>query len=281
MNEGRKRTRWTCPNGCAIDYVLVCGGADLSNLDPDAPNQYFRMELTGEYTDVFANGEHGVPKSSHDHADGGCCDEPQCPKCKAYCVKGDPDPYLRPQFSDIFWTPYDSHKEHIGHGFEVIGRVDPTSYDFKESGPMWNVRLDNGIVIQALPEEIVKDDVERIRRAYPGLNPLPVSSSRVFLLKTIWTDGQDLGCGLFLFGISDTITPGTEVEALRIAATEFLSSDEGMRNNETSCHGRFRWSDVGAIPDAILTKHGIRILPLPEFDDEGVVDADAIIVGDD
>ena len=200
MNEARKGTRWTCPNGCAIDYVLACGGADLSNPDPDAPNQYFRMELTGEYTDVFSNGEHGVPKTSHDHADGGCSDEPQCPKCKAYCVKD---------------------------------------------------------------------------------NPVLALSSRTFLLKTIWTDGQDLGCGLFLFGMSDSIPPGTELEALRIAASEFLSSDEGIRHNETSSHGRFGWSDVGDIPNTILAKHGIISLSFPAFDGEEAVNAGEIIVSDE
>lgn len=75
--------QWSCPNGCEIDHVLVCGG-ELGNAD--GPNIYFQMKTDGTYTDLFMNGTPGVPVECHDHANGGCCKEPICPECRAECV---------------------------------------------------------------------------------------------------------------------------------------------------------------------------------------------------
>lgn len=79
---------WKCPNGCKINTVLVCGGS-LSD-DPNAPNKYFQMTTKGKYTNMFHDGTVGVPQECYDHADGGCCEEPQCPECNAYCIQVQP-----------------------------------------------------------------------------------------------------------------------------------------------------------------------------------------------
>ncbi|RRJ54969.1 hypothetical protein EHV15_35970 [Paenibacillus oralis] len=77
------KEQWACPNGCEIDYVLVCGG-DLGNADRS--NVYFQMKLDGTYTDLFQDGALGVPAECHEHANGGCCKEPYCPECRVECI---------------------------------------------------------------------------------------------------------------------------------------------------------------------------------------------------
>ncbi|OMF76727.1 hypothetical protein [Paenibacillus glucanolyticus] len=77
------KASWVCPNECEISHVLVCGG-DLG--DPNAPNQYFQMQLDGTYMDRFSDGTTGVPNECFEHADGGCGTEPICPECRTVCV---------------------------------------------------------------------------------------------------------------------------------------------------------------------------------------------------
>lgn len=76
---------YKCENGCEIDYVLICGG-DFGKDASENSNTYFRTKLNGTYTDIYADGSKGVPAECHEHADGGCCDEPVCPVCKSICV---------------------------------------------------------------------------------------------------------------------------------------------------------------------------------------------------
>ncbi|WP_240416749.1 hypothetical protein [Paenibacillus periandrae] len=76
------KTKWVCPAGCEIDTVLVCGG-DLGR--EGKPNIYFQMTTKGSYTNLYQDGSAGVPVECHEHADGGCCTEPQCPDCLKYC----------------------------------------------------------------------------------------------------------------------------------------------------------------------------------------------------
>ena len=53
---------------------------------------------------------------------------------------------------DTFQSPYEQYAEHVGKSFKVIGPhtegVDP------EVGPMYDIRLSDGEVITAWPEEI-------------------------------------------------------------------------------------------------------------------------------
>ena len=78
---------WECPKHCAIDYAIVCGG----ELEPGGGNVYFLMDLTGEYSRVLWSGNGSVDSPTdeqwdllYEHADGGCCSEPQCPECLEY-----------------------------------------------------------------------------------------------------------------------------------------------------------------------------------------------------
>lgn len=83
-----------CPNGCEITEGVVCGGGtphfNHGNTDPDVPNVYFYMDLaSGELTrKLFSKLDFELTEQDwadmHDHAEGGCCDEGQCPVCLEY-----------------------------------------------------------------------------------------------------------------------------------------------------------------------------------------------------
>ncbi len=75
---------WSCPMGCDIDVVLICGGPWGDN--PNGKNRYFQAKLNGAYTYFDEHGIPGVPEDCPSHADGGCCNEPTCPDCGEYCV---------------------------------------------------------------------------------------------------------------------------------------------------------------------------------------------------
>jgi hypothetical protein len=86
---------WKCPNGCEIQYGIVCGGETPwynHGYGPrDASNIYFLMELeTNTFVRSLVSTEIPFDLTESDwcgmdmHADAGCCDEPQCPVCKEY-----------------------------------------------------------------------------------------------------------------------------------------------------------------------------------------------------
>lgn len=91
---------WSCPNGCNPDRVLVCGGAtpwfNHGNEDPDMPNIYFFGEMPEDRSEYTYTKEAFTPTpfeltpedwwEMHDHADGGCCSEPQCAECLEFMV---------------------------------------------------------------------------------------------------------------------------------------------------------------------------------------------------
>lgn len=72
---------------------------------------------------------------------------------EAWVTRADP---LR--LKDVFHGPYEQHAQHHGKRFELLGPVDPTTYDFLEVGPLWRIRLETGEEIEAWPEEIAYDD---------------------------------------------------------------------------------------------------------------------------
>lgn len=69
------------------------------------------------------------------------------------------DAYEHIGFADTFGTPYTSEKRYEGMKFTVLGRVKEITEN-KENGidleclPMWNIRLENGDIMAAYPEEI-------------------------------------------------------------------------------------------------------------------------------
>lgn len=98
--------KWRCPNGHDNEHGLVCGGdgphynhwAGAEPIEPGtAPNIYFLMNLeTGEYvrevqSDLPFCLEHEDWQEMEDHADGGCCSEPQCFTCQEYLVRDESD----------------------------------------------------------------------------------------------------------------------------------------------------------------------------------------------
>lgn len=58
----------------------------------------------------------------------------------------------------VFRTITDSElKARNGQPIEVLGDVDPASYDFEDVGPMALVRFPDGVEIEAFADEIVED----------------------------------------------------------------------------------------------------------------------------
>ncbi len=76
------RQRFVCPNGCEphpLGAFTVCSGPH-----GDDGNAYILTDETGQYTGRFLNGDR-IPEDEreelYEHADGGCCAEPQCATC--------------------------------------------------------------------------------------------------------------------------------------------------------------------------------------------------------
>ncbi|MDC0764895.1 hypothetical protein POF51_29680 [Brevibacillus sp. AG] len=87
MGKQGFRKAYTCPSGCEIEHILICGGN--GQVDKDN-NVYFQATLDGLYTNRLEDGTIGVTEDHLDHADGGCCNEPICPECRSQLVKGLP-----------------------------------------------------------------------------------------------------------------------------------------------------------------------------------------------
>lgn len=60
-------------------------------------------------------------------------------------------------FCEKYFSVYDDYKQYNGMSFEVVGMVDKNTYDYDEVGEKYIIQLGNGIEIEALPEEIVKE----------------------------------------------------------------------------------------------------------------------------
>lgn len=58
------------------------------------------------------------------------------------------------KFADKFFSPYDREQQFNGLRFQVEGEVDRGKYDFKDAGTIYNIVLENGVKMQAYPEEI-------------------------------------------------------------------------------------------------------------------------------
>lgn len=62
-------------------------------------------------------------------------------------------------FCDTFKSPYDGMKQHNGKSFEVVRRCTEKDMDI-EWLPAWVIKFQDGVQINAVPEEICK--IERI-----------------------------------------------------------------------------------------------------------------------
>lgn len=65
-------------------------------------------------------------------------------------------------FAKRFWTPYSDYSQKCGEPFEVIRRCTEEDSDLCQL-PSWNIMFADGIVIQALPEEIIESEVIKNR----------------------------------------------------------------------------------------------------------------------
>lgn len=54
----------------------------------------------------------------------------------------------------IFTSPYEQYADRIGQAATVVGEVDHSRLDHEETGPLYEVRFDDGTIIEAWPEEI-------------------------------------------------------------------------------------------------------------------------------
>lgn len=88
---------WKCINGCEVTKLVICGG-DFpwwdhmpDKFEDNAPsNIYFLADLDNNNLKELHQPSNGILpfeltdedwQNMHDHADGGCCNEPQCPVC--------------------------------------------------------------------------------------------------------------------------------------------------------------------------------------------------------
>ena len=58
---------------------------------------------------------------------------------------------------EVFWTPYDQMKEHIGKGFKVVRELTEKEVDAEILGELFVIKLEDGEEIEAWFEEIYKD----------------------------------------------------------------------------------------------------------------------------
>lgn len=54
---------------------------------------------------------------------------------------------------EVFWTPYDEMKEHIGKTFKILGR-ETGDVDAEVGGELFKIELEDGTIITAWFEEI-------------------------------------------------------------------------------------------------------------------------------
>jgi hypothetical protein len=62
----------------------------------------------------------------------------------------------------LFLTPYEQYRDRHETWCEVLGLVDPSTYDADEVGAAYRIRFDDGFETSAWPEEI-GDDPEALR----------------------------------------------------------------------------------------------------------------------
>lgn len=64
------------------------------------------------------------------------------------------------ELAETFWSPYEDYKKYIGKKFTIVRRMTEKECDI-ETLPSWIIKFDSGEEIQALPEEIIKSEIER------------------------------------------------------------------------------------------------------------------------
>ena len=85
----------------------------------------------------------------------------------AFCF----DAYEADGFKETFGTPYYDKGEYDGMKFTVLGRVPNIKNDFENGAdleclPMWHIKLENGLEMDAYPEEICLSETDEYRKKY-------------------------------------------------------------------------------------------------------------------
>lgn len=62
------------------------------------------------------------------------------------------------KLKNYFQSPYDQYKEHNGKSFNILKEInEPTSDIDEECLPMYQIKLSDGVIIMAWPEEIFEE----------------------------------------------------------------------------------------------------------------------------
>ena len=54
----------------------------------------------------------------------------------------------------MFNSPYEQYKQYNGKSCDVVGKVDPYTYNYEDVGDLYTITFEDGITIEAWPEEI-------------------------------------------------------------------------------------------------------------------------------
>lgn len=84
----------------------------------------------------------------------------------AFCF----DAYEADGFKETFGTPYYENREYDGMKFTVLGRVPNIEDDFENGAdleclPMWRIKLENGLEMDAYPDEICLSETDEYRKS--------------------------------------------------------------------------------------------------------------------
>lgn len=114
------------------------------------------------------------------------------------------DTYEYIGFADTFGTPYTGEKRYIGMTFSVLGRVD--CIDENKNGanleclPMWKIRLENGDLMNACPDEICLAERNKVCcntlysvRKTDWFETI-TDRLRDYSYGNIWTSGDEILC---------------------------------------------------------------------------------------
>jgi len=78
------------------------------------------------------------------------------------------DLYEKEGFSDKFWSQGGDFPDYHGKPFVVIGRASEEAVDL-ECLPMWDIKFEDGHVMQAYPDEIIPSEMKANGCPFEGI----------------------------------------------------------------------------------------------------------------
>jgi len=166
--------------------------ATIESLDADVADTllYLQEQAQGEARSVAELIQQNIPR-----------DHMTLAEEKAF-VKHWFDEYERTGFAKTFDSPYTDQKKYKGQTFEVLCRCEEDNYDL-EVLPLWNIRLECGVEIEAFPEEIC-----RLEREKGAEKPVQSAPNQIRFDSTDWNS------------IRDTIKKINEAGCMQLGTTE-------------------------------------------------------------